>query len=445
MSADLAIVGAGPAGMAAAVEGAAHGLSVTVLDDQPEPGGQIYRGIERAGSDLCALLGEDYEAGRALVADFRRAQIDYRPNSMVWRLDPGARIAYSRDRVASIVTAHHVLIATGAMERPVPIPGAERPGVMGAGAAQVLLKASGLVPTGRIVLAGSGPLLLLVGCQLLNAGATVAAVLETTESGDYLNAAPALPSALVGGWRDLVRGLAMKRRLKRAGIEIRAGVSGLAATGGAVQFDAGKIACDLLLLHEGVIPQTHLARQAGLAHCWHAEQRHWMPVVDPLGRTEQETLLVAGDAGGIAGARAAVLTGRIAARVAAGADPGRLIAALDRERAIRPLLDRLFRPHTALPPDEALVCRCESVVGSDIRRAVRDGAMGPNQLKAFTRVGMGPCQGRMCGLAAAEIIADERGLPVEEIGSFRIRPPIKPLTLGELASMEGEAAEAEAL
>ncbi|MCY3981041.1 MAG: FAD-dependent oxidoreductase, partial [Alphaproteobacteria bacterium] len=332
MSADLAIVGAGPAGMAAAVEGAAHGLSVTVLDDQPEPGGQIYRGIERAGSDLCALLGEDYEAGRALVADFRRAQIDYRPNSMVWRLDPGARIAYSRDRVASIVTAHHVLIATGAMERPVPIPGAERPGVMGAGAAQVLLKASGLVPTGRIVLAGSGPLLLLVGCQLLNAGATVAAVLETTESGDYLNAAPALPSALVGGWRDLVRGLAMKRRLKRAGVEIRAGVSGLAATGGAVQFDAGEIACDLLLLHEGVIPQTHLARQAGLAHCWHAEQRHWMPVVDPLGRTEQETLLVAGDAGGIAGARAAVLTGRIAARVAAGADPGRLIAALDRER-----------------------------------------------------------------------------------------------------------------
>ena len=98
-----------------------------------------------------------------------------------------------------------------------------------------------------------------------------------------------------------------------------------------------------------------------------------------------------------------------------------------------------------MPAGEALVCRCESLTAGDIRQAVRDGAMGPNQLKAFARAGMGPCQGRMCGLAVAEIIADERGLAVEDIGSFRIRPPIKPLTLGELAAMEGEAAEAEAL
>ena len=112
---------------------------------------------------------------------------------------------------------------------------------------------------------------------------------------------------------------------------------------------------------------------------------------------------------------------------------------------MRPLLDRLFRPHTALPADEALVCRCESITAGDIRQAVRDGAMGPNQLKAFARTGMGPCQGRMCGLAAAEVIADERGVTVEEVGSFRIRPPIRLVTLGELASMEGEAAEAEAL
>ena len=444
MSVDLAIVGAGPAGMAAAVEAAEHGLSVTVLDDQPEPGGQIWRGIERAGPDLSAILGDEYEAGRALVEDFRSARIDYRPNSAVWRLDAGARIACSRDGAAATVAAGRVLIATGAMERPVPIPGAERPGVMGAGAAQVLLKASGLVPAGRIVLAGSGPLLLLVGCQLLDAGAEVAAVLETTAGGDYLDAAPTLPRALAG-WRDLARGVAMKRRLRRAGVEFLSGVSGLAATGESVRFDGGEIACDLLLLHEGVVPQTHLSRQAGLRHRWHAEQRHWAPAVDSLGRTEEETVLVAGDAGGIAGARAAVLSGRIAARLAAGADPARLAAALDRERAMRPLLDRLFRPHTVLPADEALVCRCESLTGGDIRQAVRDGAMGPNQLKAFARAGMGPCQGRMCGLAAAEIVADERGLPVEEVGSFRIRPPIKPLTLGELAAMEGETAEAEAL
>ena len=444
MSVDLAIVGAGPAGMAAAVEASQHGLSVVVLDDQPEPGGQIYRGIERAGRELCAILGEEYEAGRALAEEFRTAGIDYRPNSAVWRLDAGARIAYSRDGAASTVNAGRVLIATGAMERPVPIPGAERPGVMGAGAAQTLLKASGLVPSGRVVLAGSGPLLLLVGCQLLDAGAEVSAVLETTARSDYLDAAPALPGALAG-WRDLARGVAMRRRLKRAGVAFRSGVAGLEATGDSVRFDGGEIECDLLLLHEGVVPQTHLSRQAGLPHRWHAEQRHWAPIADPLGQTEQETLLVAGDAGGIAGARAAALSGRIAARLVAGIDPAELVRALERERAVRPLLDRLFRPHTGLPADRALVCRCESLTAGEIRKAVRDGAMGPNQLKAFSRAGMGPCQGRMCGLAVAEIVADERGLAVEDVGSFRIRPPIKPLTLGELAAMEGETAEAEAL
>ena len=322
MSVGLAIVGAGPAGMAAAVEAAEHGLSVTVLDDQPEPGGQIYRGIERAEPGLCAILGEEYEAGRALAADFRKARIDYRPGSAVWRLDAGARIAYSREGSASTVSARRVLIATGAMERPVPIPGAERPGVMGAGAAQVLLKASGLVPAGRIVLAGSGPLLLLVGCQLLDAGAEVAAVLETTESADYLDAAPALPRALAG-WRDLAKGVTMKRRLRRAGVAFRSGVSGLAATGESVRFDGGEIACDLLLLHEGVVPQTHLSRQAGLAHRWRPEQRHWAPVSDSLGRTADETLLIAGDAGGIAGARAAALSGRGRGQAGSGRGPGR--------------------------------------------------------------------------------------------------------------------------
>ncbi len=444
MSVDLVVVGAGPAGMAAAVEARKLGLSVVLLDDQPEPGGQIYRGIERAGPGLSAILGEDYEAGCALVQEFRQAGIDYRPGSAVWRLDPGATLAYSRDGAARTVTANRVLIATGAMERPVPIPGAERPGVMGAGAAQTLLKASGLVPEGRVVLAGTGPLLLLVGRQLLDAGAEVVAVLETTAHADYLDAAPALPRALAG-WRDLAKGVAMKRRLRRSGVAFRSGVTGLAAAGDCVRFEGGAVVCDLLLLHEGVVPQTHLSRQAGLPHRWHVEQGHWAPVADTLGRTDEETILVAGDTGGIAGARAAALSGRLAARTAAGASPGNLAAALEREKKIRPLLDRLYRPHTVLPVDEATVCRCESITGGDIRRAVRDGAMGPNQLKAFTRAGMGPCQGRMCGLAVAEIIADERGLAIEEVGSYRIRPPIRPLTLGELAAMEGEAAEAEAL
>ena len=118
-------------------------------------------------------------------------------------------------------------------------------------------------------------------------------------------------------------------------------------------------------------------------------------------------------------------------------------AALARERAIRPFLDALYRPADSVldPPDEVVVCRCEEVTAGQIRRAVRLGAQGPNQVKAFVRCGMGPCQGRLCGPVASAVIAGERGLPVAEIGAFRPRAPYKPITVGALAGDEVSTAQ----
>ena len=432
---DLAIVGAGPAGMAAAVEAAGHGLKVCVLDDQPEPGGQIYRAVERAGPEMDAVLGEDYAAGRALAASFRAAGVDYRPGSMVWRIDPDPRIAYSRAGRGETVAADRVLIAAGAMERAMPIPGAARPRVMGAGAAQSLLKASGLVPDGRVVLAGTGPLLLLVAAQLARAGADVAAVLGTGNWRNHLDAAPFLPRALANR-AELAKGIGLYRFLGSAGVPLRTGLRDLRVEEGKVVGGDDEIPYDLLLLHDGIVPRTHLPRQLGIRHVWHGPQRHWRPDAGPVGQTDHERILVAGDCAGIAGADAAVLSGRIAGRAVAGRESAELVRRLDRAKAIRPLLDALFPPTTPVAPDEALVCRCESLTGADIRRAARDGAMGPNQLKAFARAGMGPCQGRMCSLATAELIADTHGLDAAEVGVWRVRPPVMPVTLGELAAMD---------
>ncbi len=453
---DFLVIGGGPAGLAAATLADELGLSTLVLDEQPEPGGQIYRGIESVHPKTLSLLGDDYGKGRSIADAFRQSGAAYIPNASVWRVDDDGTIAYSSDGKGATAQGRRVLVATGAIERPVPIPGWTLPGVMTAGGAQVLLKSAGVVPSGHVVVAGCGPLALLVTRQLIAAGADVAALLETTRTGDYLSAARHLPRALRAR-EYLQKGMTLRREIRAAGVAIHSGVDSLAATGEksvrSVSFrrngSQAEIQTDSLFLHFGVSPNTQITRQVGCDHEWYEPQRYWRPVRDDWGATSQNTIAVAGDGGGIDGAVAAALTGRLVALDAAcrqnvidRAERDRraapIRADLDTHCAIRPLLDALFTPPAEIcaPPDDAtIVCRCEEISVGDIREAVALGAMGPNQLKSFTRCGMGPCQGRMCGLTAAELIAKANGETVEDVGYYRIRPPIKPVTLGELATM----------
>ncbi|MBV8776383.1 MAG: (2Fe-2S)-binding protein, partial [Alphaproteobacteria bacterium] len=212
--------------------------------------------------------------------------------------------------------------------------------------------------------------------------------------------------------------------------------------------NGGEIAADLLLLHEGVIPNIQISLALGLEHRWDAAQLCWRPVADEWGATSLPTVAIAGDGAGIAGAEAAALTGRLAALDAAALldklDPAErdrrarpIRKALKRELAIRPLLDALYRPAppVLVPPDDIVACRCEEVTVAQIRRAARLGAPGPNQAKAFTRCGMGPCQGRLCGPTVSAVMADALGKPIAEIGTYRPRAPYKPITLRALAGL----------
>lgn len=461
---DVAVIGAGPAGMAAAEEASAHGLRVVLLDEQPEPGGQIYRNIStntHSGTPINDILGPDYRKGATLARRFVTAcedgRIDYRRDATVWQVDRDLTLHLSQAGGVADIHARRLIVATGAMERPVPIPGWTLPGVMAAGAAQIMLKAAQAVPDGPVAVAGAGPLLLLIARQLVDAGATVAAVLETTSASDYLAALPKLPAALrAHGY--LRKGVAMRRRLRKARVPFYSGVRSLSVAGSdraeAVRFEhrgaTREIAAATVLLHQGVVPNVQITRQLGCEHVWDEAQRCWRPALDDWCNTSLEGIAVAGDGGGIAGAEAAAIAGRIAGLEAAhrlgrlSADERASKAApLRRELAghlaIRPLLDALFRPPREIldPPDAAtMVCRCEEVTAGAIRDAVALGATGPNQMKAYLRCGMGPCQGRLCGLTVSEIIAAARGKPVAETGYYRIRPPIKPVTLGELAGID---------
>lgn len=469
---ELAVVGAGPAGLAAATLAAELGVEVVLFDEQGAPGGQIYRNIEENGgrsrhgdADHLALLGPDYARGGELAADFRGSGAAYEPGTTVWQADAEGVLGLSRAGVARLFRARRILLATGAVERPVPIPGWTLPGVMGAGAAQTLLKASRQVPAAPFVLAGCGPLLYLVAWQLTRAGAPPRALLVTTPPGRVTRTLGQLPRALAAG-DYLWKGIGWLRELRRRNIDIREGVSSLYAEGGeqleAVTFThAGRqhrIETGLLLVHEGVVPNVQLSMAAGCEHVWDPHQYCWRPVIDPWGTSTLPAIAVAGDGAGIFGARAAVPAGRLAAldaarrlsRIDAAARDRAAAAerrALARARRIRPFLDRLYEPTVQARhaiDDDTIVCRCEEVTAGEVRQVVRQGCAGPNQVKSFTRCGMGPCQGRMCGLAVAQLIAAERGVPVAAVGHYRGRFPVKPITVGELAALENVDREPQA-
>ena len=458
----LVIIGAGPAGLAAAVVAAEHGLDVALLDEQAAPGGQIYRAMESIPAERAELLGAEYQRGRELVSAFRASTVDYFPNTQVWSLNHKREIGLLRDNTPAMISAGQVLLASGAMERPLPFPGWTLPGVMNAGAGQILFKAHGIVPADGVVLAGSGPLLLLLAWQYHHAGVKIKAVLDLTPMRNHLRALPHLPRALLAG-HYLMKGMAYKKDLKQAGVSTLHNVGALQAKGKqqleSMSFNhKGRqqtIETDLLLVHFGIIPHTHLARVAGCQHSWDSSQQCWSLQRDDWGNSSIRGILIAGDGAGIGGARTAEHAGRLAALQVCHA-LGRVeqnerdhLAHKHRklmreEQHIRPFLQAFFHIPSKLlsvPDDDTIVCRCEEVTAGEIRLAVADGHSDSNQVKFLTRCGMGPCQGRQCADAVAHIVAAAGGQSIDQGGHYRGRPPVTPLTLGQLASLTPEETE----
>lgn len=456
---DAAVIGAGPAGLAAASLLAEQGASVVLLDENAGLGGQIYRGVEKMADRpaVRAALGADYARGAELADRFRRSGAAWRPASLVWQVTPDREVWVSRAGASAMIQAGAVIVATGAMERPVPVPGWTLPGVMTAGSLQMLLKSAAMVPDTPFVLAGSGPLLYLLAQQCLAVGARPAAILDTTARANEIAARKLLPLAMRGqGWRYLLKGLALKRTLHGSGVPMHRRVTDLRiegtdrATG--ISFRAGgeprHVPAGIAALHEGVIPAQQMARSMGCAFSWNDRQNCFVPDVDLWGNSSVGGILIAGDGAGIGGAVAAEHAGRLAAyealrrldRIDAARRDALADADLRARRAhlaVRDFLDRLYAPPADIlaPADDVLICRCEEVTAGELRAVVGQGCQGPNQAKSFLRTGMGACQGRLCGPTVSAVLAQARGVGMDEIGYFRVRPPIKPITVGEIAAI----------
>ncbi|MBC5767975.1 NAD(P)/FAD-dependent oxidoreductase [Ramlibacter albus] len=444
----VAIVGAGPAGLSAAIEVAAAGLRPVLIDEAPRIGGQVYRQpppeLQRP---FTALYGAQAAQAQDLFARWSTVEheVEHRPNTLVWQLEDRTLHLLENGR-AGMLPFDALVIATGATDRILPFPGWTLPGVFTLGGSQVLLKSQGSVIGPRVVFAGSGPLLYLVASQYVKAGAQVLAVLDTAPADAQRRALP----AMLARPRLAASGAAILWRLRTAGVPVHRGVKLLRAEGeGAVarlvwenEGKAHTTECDAVAFGHGLRSETQLADLAGCAFDFDAIDQAWLPRRDEHGRTSVPGVYIAGDGASIRGADAAELAGARAAR-ALLQDMGRPVRAQtdapmqphDRWREAMAVLAAPPANWAADAPDELVVCRCEHVTAGELRAcATATGAQELNRLKAQSRVGMGRCQGRMCGAAAARLLAHTTGSDLQSVGRLRTQPPVKPVPVAVIGA-----------
>jgi NADPH-dependent 2,4-dienoyl-CoA reductase/sulfur reductase-like enzyme len=468
---DLAVVGAGPAGLEAALIAAEAAATVTLIDGYPRPGGQYFKQLPTSFTGNAAGLHQS--EGAALLQRLDAANIQLLTDTVVWGAFPapdhpgGWLLTLYGPAAPPRLQARALILATGTYDRPVPLPGWTLPGVMTAGAAQTLLKHQRILAGRRILLSGSGPPQLAVAAQLVDAGAEVVAVLEvaSVSIGQGIQSLP----ALWGQWTRLREGWTYWRTLRRAGVSLRTGWSVIEIRGKDAVEEAviarldgnwrpvpgseQTVRVDTLLLGYGFTPATQLSRLLGCDHDFRPAWGGWVPRRDDNLQTTCPGVYAVGDGAGVGGAALARIEGRIAGLAAARqvgrlngpaaeAALARLQPALACERRFAAMLSGLFRPAPGLyqlASDETIICRCEEVRLAEIRAAVQSGARTVNEVKGLTRCGMGNCQGRICGELVARAIAAEAGLPgsdserIEAAGVFTVRPPVHPLPLAVLA------------
>jgi hypothetical protein len=392
--------------------------------------------------------------GKPLLKAFMAASCDYQPLAQVWNIEPHAQgftVAALIDGRSVNFVASDLLIANGAMERPMAVAGWEKPGVMTAGAGQILLKASALLPK-QVVLAGSGPLLLLLAHQYRAAGVTITALLDTTPRSNYWRAMPwlvaglSMPKQLIKGmWLTLVQRICVPYFANVADIQI-VGDAQVKAVRFMVAGKEYEIPTNLVLLHQGIVAQTQMAQTLACEQEWSDAKQCWQTQVVKAGQTSVPGVQVAGDAGAIGGAQLAQLEGRLAAmaRVKQNCTHpswARKLAYFALSWRIRQLhwarglVDRMYQPAPWLstPTGTTVVCRCEQVCAAEITDIAKAGCAGVNQLKAFSRAGMGPCQGRQCGLNLGYLVAQAQGRSMAQVEPLSVRSPLSPINLGQLA------------
>lgn len=450
---DVVVLGAGPAGGNAALAAAECGLDVILIDEAPLAGGQVWRA---PATEAARTRPKDSEkrAGDALRTALASAGITHLAQSQLWSVDRTAEsfdCAIHGPQGFETIQSRQFIAAPGAIERILPFPGWTTPGIFGLAAATAMLKAENTLPGRRVVIGGQGPLLVAVAAQAIALGLVPVAVIDSSQRSDWLRGLSGFGRVP----RELARGLRWMLQIRRAGVRILHGHEIVHATGGesltsVVARDRAtgvtcEIAADTAFVGNGLFPSDDIFRLLGARQEHDTASNAPRTATDRMGRSSVPGLFAIGDGACIRGALPAATIGRIAG-FAASCDAG-AITMKDLEHRTRSLLQSKARRdgfatascrlmslddrRIAALPGDTVICRCESVSAADLRRAVAEGAHDINQLKHFTRVGMGPCQGRMCAANAAAILRDAAG---DDTGETRltVRQPLRPLATADL-------------
>lgn len=421
---DVLIIGAGPAGIAAACAAAESGASVGIVDDNPGPGGQIWRGLP-ADENLAPKSGHEGEQAE-WHAKLQRAQVKhFYGTRIVAQGMPGTLVAETYETTFAL-EYKKLILATGARERFLPFPGWTLPGVMGAGGWQSLVK-SGCIPIGnqfRVVIAGSGPLLLAVGAFVRKMDPQVRPQLVMIAEQAPASQIRRFAFRLFGHGKKLLQ--AMQLRIALAGVPYRTGTWPVCAGGRGklewVELTNGRktwrVECDYLACGFHLVPNTELAELLG------CELRGGFVRVNEFQETSAANIFCAGEPVGIGGVETALIEGQIAGYAATGKSESARKLSKEREAARRfaALLEETFSLRAELrelPAPDTFVCRCEDVTFARLARH-----SGWRDAKLHTRCGMGPCQGRVCGPAVEFLF----GWKVDSV-----RPPIFPARVESLA------------
>ena len=469
MSLHPVIVGGGPAGMAAAIELARHGVRCTLLEEASRLGGVVYRGPLRDGVQLDYLGPRYSEALAKLHGDFREQSglIDVRLNHRVVGAEgTRALVLLDADERLQEIEYSQLLLAAGCHERSVPFPGWTLPGVILLGGLQLQIKSGVVKPQGPVVIAGTGPLLPLVACQLHTSGVSVAGVYEACAFGKIARES----LALLNKPQLFLDGLSMLAYLKLHGIPMHYGWGVVEAQGegelnsvSVAPYSstwvpdlsrAEQVAAQTLAVGYGFIPRTQLSQQMGLNHGFSADG-YLRVCANVWQQSNEPHVHLAGDMGGIRGGEAAMLAGRIAAvsillqrnvldLELALVRRDRYLSKLKSIVRFRAAVDRYTERgagQTALPAADTVICRCEHATRADIDRALEQGVQDLASLKMRTRVSMGDCQGRMCVGYCTDRLREATGR--QDVGWLRPRFPVDPIPFSAFQPVGTEAASHE--
>ena len=457
----LTVVGAGPAGIMAAYTAAEAGVDVTLIDNNPLPGGQYYRQSPpefKFSNSIAALSGR--VDGPDVLNKLASSRIRTFYDTLVWGVFDEKKLVLADSEQGFILPTDRVILATGAYDRPLAFPGWTLPGVLGAGATLRMVKTQWVLPGKRILLAGLGPLQLALADTLIKSGAEVVCIAEAANPFKKLQQLP----KFWGNWDRIGEAIGYYNTLRKHKVPLlydhaiveaagqehveKATIAQLDAQGTPIPGTQKEFGVDAVCLGYGLLPSFQLAAAFDCQLRFDKRSGWFAPDHDHTMESTQPGIFVAGDVSDIAGSKVALVEGQIAGlnaiyqlgAISEQEFAKRLSPLYSKLKKLNRLADALqeiyaFRPGlTKLAKEDTLLCRCEEVTVARVKEAIADGATDLHQVKLATRTGMGYCQGRFCSALIAPLIAEATGQSLSDLVPFTVRPPIQPIPLKILAS-----------